>query len=286
MGSRPLRHFYNDEDVRLEVDSSLGSVIDPWTRHRERFLDELASLADEQWLTESRCDGWTNRDVICHLLDVDAFWMLSLESGRAGTPTSYLASFNPTDTPLDLVNARAGTSTAEVYDQFAGNTKAFCATVESFADGEWDLTSESPVGHVSSRLTLAHALWDSWLHEWDVLGPLGLAPHPEPDELRVVTWYSLFFGAAQGGLIGDQHPVGPGATEPIDAELRFDEFDQPLRILIDTDVTLGSAGDAKPAGSAMSFVEALSGRTETFPPEAVALPSALAAHLARARQIL
>ena len=269
MGSRPLRHFYGDESARLEVDACLGSVVEPWSRHRERFLDELTSLTDDQWQTESRCAGWSNRDVICHLLDVDSFWTLSLESGRAGTPTAYLGAFDPKGTPLDLVNAKSAMSTSEVFDQFEQNTATFRKTVDSFTPDDWSSMSESPLGHVTSRLTLAHALWDSWLHERDILEPLGLTPAPDAEELNVATWYTLFFGAAQGGLIGDESPVGPGATEPIEAQLQFDEAVDPVRVVIGTDVSLGAATDPVPAGSAVGFIEGLTGRIDAFPPDDV-----------------
>lgn len=285
--SRPLRHYYNDESVPLEVDASLGPVLDPWVRHRERFVDELSSLTDQQWRAESRCDGWSTRDVVCHLLDVDTFWMLSLNAGRDGAPTAYLRDFDPKATPLDLVDAKANLTTAEVNEQFAANTAAFIDTAKSFTDDEWSTISESPMGHVPARLTLAHALWDSWLHERDVLVPLGQEPQSAADELAVVMWYSLFFGATQGGLIGDSQPVGEGADAPIDAELRFDEVpDNPVRVRVDRGVRLERAGQPTPAGSALDFVEALTGRTEWPVTNGTELPTDLTAHLARARQVL
>jgi hypothetical protein len=139
---------------------------------------------------------------------------------------------------------------------------------------------------VSSRLTLAHALWDSWLHERDILEPLGIRPAPEADELNVVTWYTLLFGAIQGGLMGDEQPVGPGATESIDAQLQFDEAVDPVRVIIDTEVSLGAATDPTPAGSALCLIEGFTGRIEAFPPDGVELPAPLTAHFARARDIL
>ena len=287
MGRRQLRHFYDDESVRLEVDAALGSVIEPWGRHRQRFLDEMSSLTEEQWLTASRCDGWRARDVICHLVDVDAFWVLSLTAGRASSPTTVLKNFDPTATPADLVDARAGMTTVEVAKQFTENTAALVEVVESMTEDEWSMAAESPLGHVPARLMLAHGLWDSWLHERDVLQPLGLTPPPDPVELETVTWYTLLFGAAQGGLLQDPRPVGAGATEPIDAQLRFDELTDPLHLTVDAGVFVGRGTDrATSVGSASELVEQLSGRLEWPTPDAHALPGDLAAHLERAREIL
>jgi uncharacterized protein (TIGR03083 family) len=287
MGERALRHHYSDTGVELRVDPALGDVVEPWARHRARFDGVLASLSDEQWSAQSRCAAWSNRDVVSHLVDVDAFWTVSLESGRAGEPTTYLRDFDPEHTPLALVDARATMSTGEILEAFRTNGARLRKAVDSFGPDDWEKPCESPIGHVSARLTLAHALWDSWLHERDVLLGLGLAEDAELDELAVVTWYSLLFGGAQGGLLDDPEPVGPGPTERIDAQLSFDELPMtPMRIVVDRGVYVGPADSPKPAGSAEHFVDALTGRTDVFPPEGVALDPALVGQLGRARQIL
>ena len=91
---------------------------------------------------------------------------------------------------------------------------------------------------------------------------------------------------AQGGVVDDPDPVGPGATEPIDAHLQFDEFpDVPMRLVVDTDVRVApGAASATPAGSAEQFVEALTGRLATFPPDDVVLDADLTAQLDRRPQ--
>jgi hypothetical protein len=287
MGSRPLRHYYSDRGIQLTVDPALGDVVEPWLRHRERFERVLGSLTEDQWLTQSRCAAWTNLDVISHLVDVDAFWALSLESGRGGEPTAYLRDFDPRATPRLLVDSRSSLTTAEIFDSFTTNAGLLRKTVEAFDASDWRAVCEAPIGHVSARLTLAHALWDSWLHERDVLLGLGLAEETQADELAVVAWYSLLFGGAQGGLIDDPQPVGPGATAPIDAQLQFDDLPAvPLRMVVDTGVYVGPAEAPKPAGSAEQFVEALTGRDDTFPPDHVTLEPHLVAHFGRARDIL
>ncbi len=287
MGKRPLRHHYSDAGVELRADPALGDIVEPWQRHRERFVDALGSLSDAQWSAQSRCAAWSNRDVVCHLIDVDAFWTVSLESGQAGEPTTYLREFDPEATPRALVDSKSELSTTQVFEAFITNGDALRKTVGAFSEQEWELPCESPMGHVSARLTLAHALWDSWLHERDVLLRLDLADEPEVDELAVVTWYSLLFGGAQGGLLDDPEPVGPGATEPIDAQLRFDDLPEtPMRVTVDRGVLVGRADAPTPAGSAERFVEAITGRIATFPPDGVTLPVDLSAHLGRARDIL
>ena len=272
MGPRPLRQFYGDP-APITVDGDLGPLVDPWRRHRRRFVERLSELTDEQWAAPSRCEGWTVQDVISHLSTADGFWVVSLGQAAAGEPSSYLIDFDPTAAPEALVAPTRATAPAQVLAGFRTGTDAFVAAVEAVDDGAWADMGESPVGHVPLTLVLAHALWDSWLHERDIFVPLGLDVPVEPDELAVATWYSLAIGALEGGLVGDARPVGPGLSAPL-----------PLHVAADRAVVLGPGrGDATPAGSAVAFVEGFTGRA---PLVDGALPAALDAQLRRAAGIL
>jgi hypothetical protein len=177
-------------------------------------------------------------------------------------------------------------STDAILEQFRTGTETFIETVESMAPTNWELAGESPVGHVPARLVLAHALWDSWLHERDILLPLGLDVPVEADELAVSTWYLLAFGAAQGGLLDDVDPVGPGLTEPFDVELAFTDLPGwSIRLVVDRAVRAERGGpDAIDCGAAVDVVEHYSGRgTGAAGP---LVPAPLDAQLARAREIL
>jgi uncharacterized protein (TIGR03083 family) len=289
--TRRLRHFYDDEATTLSADPALGPLVEPWLAHRERLAAELSSLTAEQWRVPSRCDAWTVRDVVVHLLDVDPFWVLSLTAGRAGEPTRVLAEFDPKATPLVLVDARASLSDQEVLDAFMANTETFVDTVKSFGDDDgdddWDGQAESPMGHTTARLTLAHALWDSWYHERDILLPLGIEPPVVDDELNVVAWYSLFFGAAQGGLVDDPAPVGDGADQPFEVDVVFDDLpDRPMRVRVGRRVHLEPGSAPVAAGTALDFVEWFSGRAPRPSTGLDDLPDELLAHLDRARQLL
>jgi uncharacterized protein (TIGR03083 family) len=284
---RPLRQYYSDEPARIVVDPDLGSVVAPWVRHRQRLVDGIGSLTADQWRAQSRCEGWTVRDVMCHLLDVDPFWVLSLTSGQAGSPTTFLKGFDPKAMPAELVDAKAELTTTDVARRFEENTSTFVDAVTSIDGDDWSATAESPLGHVPAWLMLAHAMWDSWLHEYDVFEPLDLAAPVDLDELAVVTWYTLVFGATQGGLLQDDRPVGTGATEPIESPVRFDELPATMRVRIDTGVQIGVTSPAAASvGSAVAFVEHVTGRRDWPAGDHVTLPDDLDEHLRRAREVL
>ena len=285
MGARSLRRYY-DEAVAVEVDESFGSIVEPWVRHRRRFDERLAELSDEQWRAMSRCEGWDAQDVINHLISADGFWVLSLRSGVAGAPTSYLVDFDPTATPAALVAPMRALERSDVVEQFHKSTETFIETVDGLDDDAWSMLAESPFGHLPVRFVLAHAFWDSWLHERDIFVPLGIDVPVVPDELLLATWYSLLFGTVQGGLLDDPAPVGEGPSEPFEVTLAFEDLsDTPLHVAVDQGVRIHRVDDgALPAGTAVDLCEVYTGRRGD--PTATALPPHLSEHLRRAMQIL
>ncbi len=284
MGQRPLRQYY--DGVTIVVDDDLP-LVEPWLRHRRRLIASLRELSDEQWNTTTRCASWDARGVVSHLVTVDGFWVSSLRAAHArATPTTFIRGFDPSTGTDVFVDPMLELPTDVILQQLVDGTDTFVTTVGELEADDWSAPGEAPFGHLPARYLLAHALWDSWLHERDILLPLGLEPAVEPDEVLAATWYTLVVGGLQGGLLEDAEPVGPGAEEPIDVTLRFEDVPGPtLRVQIDTGVriTRADGGEAVSVG-AIDLVEGLAGRASPAPLDA--LPADLGAHLGRAAQIL
>lgn len=284
MAVRPLRQFY-DNDLVVDAPGRTEEMIGLWRSHRRRFLSALAELSDQQWRSTTRCDAWDAIDVVWHLVTADRFWVASLTAGSEGRPTSILRGFDPTTTPGQITEASRQDSPEQTLAAFAESTAVFDQTVAAIDTPGWKLTAESPIGHISARLVLTHAFWDSWLHERDILVPLGLAPAPEPDELWVATWYSMVIGAVQGGLPSDEAAVASGPSEPFADCLTFDEFaDRALEVSVaDRVVVSERATTGQAPVAALQLVDYFTGRTDD-PPRP--LPTELAARFERARQVL
>lgn len=292
MGSRPLRQHYLAPDgtgVRVDVDPTLRPVTRAWTNQRARLLELVRAMDADDWTRPTRCDDWDAASVIGHLVVVDGFWDLTLGNALAGAePTRFLRGFDPSSSTDDLVAAAVDRPVAEIVESFAVGTGTLAATVGRFDDVTWLQRAESPMGHLPAYLLLAHALWDSWLHERDITVAAGTATDPEPDEVRDAAAWMLCFAGLQGGLLDDADPVGPGPDAPVDAILRFDDLPGvALHVTIDTGVTLRPADpdDATPAGPATEFVEAVTGR-RPLAPALERLPEDLAAQLTRAAATL
>ena len=289
--SRPLRQFYG-HDRRFVLDG-LTPPAEAFRRHRARFLDALAKLSDDDWAATTRCDAWNAKEVVQHLVSADGFWALTLPGRTKAEHTTYLRGFDPTTSPDAVIASKRDQSVNEALEALVGSTKQLASAFASVGDDEWSLVSESPMGHVPVSVIAAHSLWDSWLHERDILLPLGRSVAVEDDELLTAAAFTLFLGGAQGGVLDDPDAVADGPDAPIDNGLVFDDLPgRSLHVRIDRDVIVdaanqpdGADGAATKGGSAVDFVEAVSGRA---PAEPVLdrLPADLSAQLARARQVL
>lgn len=175
-------------DLRLPADG----VVPACVGQRRRLAERVAALDDDQWQVASRCEGWTVKDVVSHLTSTNGFWAVSIAAGVAGTPTRFLDGFDPKATPAALAEADAGTDVAEARDRFTASTEALCASIDALTAEQLALVAEAPPGHIAIHGVLLHALWDSWVHERDILLPLGLPV----DEDRHEVVESLRYGVA------------------------------------------------------------------------------------------
>lgn len=174
----------------LSIPGNPSDQLAPVVRQRRRLEAMLVDLQPAQWATPSRCAGWTVQDVVAHLVGVNSFWNGSVQAGLAGTPTRFLANFDPAATPPLMVNSMSALSTAQILEQFKASNDALLSTLSELNDEQWGMLAESPPGHVSIRLVAHHALWDCWVHERDVAIPLGIHTDEEADEVRSCLRYS------------------------------------------------------------------------------------------------
>ena len=184
---------YGSEPV-LTLDGPPAAIAVPAIRQRRRLADTLARFSDEQWAHPSRCDGWSARDVMVHLEETNGFWMVSTMMGLTGKPTRWLATFDPATSPTHTVTAARATSTDDMLAKFIAGTDSLETQWSELND--WTALGEAPPGHITISALVHHALWDSWIHERDILLPQGIAPVVEPDEVEACLRYVSALGPA------------------------------------------------------------------------------------------
>lgn len=185
-----------DGPAVLRFSGPVGDPSVPLLRQRRRLGELLSSLGNAQWATASRCAGWSVRDVIAHLVGTDQFWVLSATAALAGAPTRYLTGFDPVVTPALMVDGMQDLAPAEVLASYLEGVEALAVAVTGLDEARWSVPAEAPPGHVPLHALARHALWDAWIHERDVVLPLGMAPVEEHDEVLACLHYVAGLGPA------------------------------------------------------------------------------------------
>lgn len=240
-------------DPVITLDGPPGGIAGPAIRQRQRLAALVTSFNDEHWAHPSRCDGWSGRDVIVHLESTNTFWNYSIAAGLRGEPTQFLATFDPVASPAQLVAGSSSVSTNEVLDRFVASTESLVDLLASLDDDDWSALAEAPPGHLSVSAVAHHALWDSWVHERDILVPLGIAADEEGDEIAACLRYvaALAPALAINSGINDAGTLAISATEP-DLSIVVEISDRVV-------VRAGTAdAELRLTGDAVGLIEALS----------------------------
>lgn len=181
-------------DPILTLDGDLSLIAEATIRQNRRLGAMLATLTDEQWSHPTRCSEWDVRDVIVHLGMTNQFWTMSVTAGLAGEPTRFLANFDPVASPREM-GADNADSPSTVLQNFFDASDVWCSLLADISAEGWHQIGEAPPGHIAIGAVVHHALWDSWVHERDILLPLGEAPTEEVDEVLMSLRYSVALGS-------------------------------------------------------------------------------------------
>jgi len=240
-------------DPIISIDGDPEAIARPLIRQRERLVEILSKFDEDRWRHPSRCAGWSNRDVIVHLDSTNAFWGASISGAVRGKATRYMESFDPVASPAEWVAGFQGLSSVEVCDSFTALTNALVDRIGSLDSSGWSALGEAPVGHVSVQIVAHHALWDAWVHERDVLLPLGIVPAHEPDEVRAALRYAASLGPA--------FALGNGISEEASLRVTVSDPADDFVVVVGGNVEVHSAdrdGEVSLSGDAVALTESLS----------------------------
>ncbi len=242
----------------ITLDGAPDAAREPFLRQRRRLAEIVSGFSSRQWSEGSRCEGWRVQDVIAHLTATDRYWYRSLAAALAGEPTRLLVGFDPKASPAALVEGTRGAPSQEVLESYLEAGRTLCTAVESLDEGAWDVVGESPVGHVTTNVVLHHALWDSWVHERDILLPLGMTQDHESDEILAALRYVAGLGPAFT-LQRDRSAHGRLVLDVSDPDARITVVVEREHVAVSNGV--GSDGTVEVTGDAVTILEALSVRS-------------------------
>lgn len=241
--------------LRLRV--QLDEVKSVFRAHRNRLIAELSELTEDEWNGPTRCHLWSVADVVSHLTDGNRWGLESLNTVLSGSELSVMATFDGRLTPHEYVKAGRGRPREEIVEDLATGTERLLMAVERARDLGVAPFMQIPVGHVSLTFAVLHLLWDSWLHERDVLEPLNRSPVYPTDEVRLVAGYALLLaGISISSATTSHQRCGIVLDGPGGGHYRV-EVEETIH------VEVGAPGPAVGAvlqGPILSTIDALAGR--------------------------
>lgn len=148
--------------MSLEAVTNLGLCFDS--------VDALvADLDDAQWSTQSYCPDWDVRGIAVHLAGVE-----HLLAGEE--PGSFTDSV-PFDKVADYTASVAGLDNEAMLAKYRETIAARRAEIAAYTAEQMDVPSMTPVGPQSYSRFMAIRVFDYWVHEQDIRGPLGIPGH-------------------------------------------------------------------------------------------------------------
>jgi hypothetical protein len=244
--------FYGENGVPLRVDGSVDDPAVAWGSHRARVSEWLRAVPDAEWSGPTRCSLWDMTALVQHMSSASQFLGYTLHQAARGTATDLLRDFDSHET----VQAAAAMLGELTPDSAREALRAFDAAVDVEIDHmrgtDWSLPAEAPPGQLPSHLAVSHFLFDSWVHEYDLMLPRGEQPVVDPLEAEVTVRYLI--GLAE--VTTDAHtPLQLRLTEP---ELRVGVGVSAGIV----EVTVGSAPAGAPVieGRVVDFVDRTTGR--------------------------
>lgn len=145
-------------------------------------------------------------------------------------------------------------SSPALLDEFIASNEALIDVLTDMDEIKWETLAEAPPGHLPIRIVAHHALWDAWIHERDIVLPLGIIPPEEADEVLA----SLRYVAALNPALA----IGTGTATPGVFAIESDSPKASLLLTITESVTVADveipSTVPRLVGNAVQLVDALS----------------------------
>lgn len=167
---------------------------------RQRLSELFRGFDDETWTAPTRCTEWCVHEVVRHLCDITVKWVALLR----GEPLEQAGfqGFDPRTTPAEWVERSATERPVDTIGLFEQASTELLDEVDRLAESNATDTVRFVFGTVPWSALVLHGFWDAWVHERDILVPLGRA-HESPEiESRAAAQYGLTVSSLPFALFG------------------------------------------------------------------------------------
>lgn len=242
-----------DLGARLDQAAIEATVVGAFLGQRRRLLHAAISLTGDEWSRASRCAAWNARELVVHVLGATQATRTTLTGERA----VFAGGFDPNSGPNAFVEARAGDPTTATLDELEAEIAQTAAAIEEVSSASPSLRVTAVWGEeVDWRLFVTHMFWDAWMHERDLLLPLGRPVDSRGPEARLAVAYGLHSAGIMIGMLGGTYDE----TLALDGSARASYR---VRAAGGTDVRISVrelAAGAATAGDAELVGDAIAGR--------------------------
>lgn len=201
-----VRQFYDDRGAPFAVPSSPGTLVAAWLSHRTRMTGWLRDLPESGWSAATRCSEWNVASLAQHLISGSQFLGYTLHQSKQGNASRLLVSFDAQTTAATTALDFAGLPPSELLDRLREMDARVAAVIDVASGDDWLAPAEAPPGRMPAYMSLNHFLFDSWVHERDLMIPAGDTPETDPNEAMCVASYVLAMAGAAGFV---DEPTGP-----------------------------------------------------------------------------
>jgi uncharacterized protein (TIGR03083 family) len=166
---------------------------------RQRMLQLVRGFDDDQWQATSRCSEWTVHDVVRHMVDVA---QMDIALQRGDGPRNAGGRIDPRRDPVEWLEASRGQTPPETVADFEATADAEQLLFEHRVGEAGDELLLGPYGPLHWSSLAAHLFWDAWLHERDIVLPLGLPHEGTVAENRLAALYGLAVASIAPTFLG------------------------------------------------------------------------------------
>jgi uncharacterized protein (TIGR03083 family) len=224
---------------------------------RQRLAERLAGLPAGTWAAPTRCHLWDVADCVSHLIDTNRWLEMAMAVAEDPSLPSPFKGFDNRITPHEQVLAARGRPSGALVDDLVASTERAAKRLAEAVDDAGFPDVRFAFGAFRPVTAGLHLLWDSLLHERDVLLPLGLGVDHAEEELATVSAYIFIYAGVAGGPFESSVTVDVALT---------DRVARSYRLVTGPAVEVHPASaDAGPAasqltGSTVAVIDALGGR--------------------------
>ena len=177
-----LSHSLKNDEGAIFMTEKQDEILKQLNEFCPRLIQQLRKLSEDDWVTKSRCNDWTVKDVIAHLSPVLANYLIFITSAKKeenilDDPNLSFSEPGVLDgkslagrlSNMAKESSESFDSSEQLINEFELRFEMLLDGFNSCKDNEWDLKAFHPVNWVSVYGILLWTMFESTIHAWDAL---------------------------------------------------------------------------------------------------------------------